>query len=120
MASSARRPPCFLLAVWAPSSRQHSCAGSCGPKTRGPVTTPDATVAQAYDAIAAEYDGQLARDPIARYMRARLHEHLSHLFRPGDRVLDFTAGTGIDACYLASQGVRVMALDCSSGMIAQL
>lgn len=81
---------------------------------------PAAIVRQAYDAIAAEYDGQLARDPIARYMRARLHEHYAHVFRPGERVLDFTAGTGIDACYLAGQGVHVTALDCSPAMIAQL
>ncbi len=81
---------------------------------------PAATVRQAYDAIAAEYDGQLARDPIACYMRARLHEHFARVFQPGERVLDFTAGTGIDACYLAGRGVRVTALDCSPAMIAQL
>jgi ubiquinone/menaquinone biosynthesis C-methylase UbiE len=53
-------------------------------------------------------------------MRSRLHEHFARLFRPGDRVLDFTAGTGVDACYLAARGVQVVALDCSPGMIAQL
>jgi 2-polyprenyl-3-methyl-5-hydroxy-6-metoxy-1,4-benzoquinol methylase len=84
------------------------------------MRTPTATVRQAYDAIAAEYEGQLARDPIAHYMRARLHEHFARVFRPGERVLDFTAGTGIDACYLAGLGMRVTALDCSPAMIAQL
>lgn len=80
----------------------------------------DAIVGRAYDAIAAEYDGQLAGDPGAQDMRARLHKHFRRVFRTGDRVLDLTAGTGIDACYLAASGVRVTAIDISPGMIAEL
>jgi SAM-dependent methyltransferase len=78
------------------------------------------TVTRAYDAIAQEYDAHLERDPVARYMRARLHEHFRRLFRPGDHVLDLTAGTGTDACYLAALGVQVTALDASPGMVAEL
>ncbi len=78
------------------------------------------TVTRAYDAIAQEYDAHLERDPVARYMRARLHKHFRRLFRPGDRVLDLTAGTGTDACYLAALGVQVTALDASPGMVAEL
>ncbi len=51
-------------------------------------------VAHAYDAIACEYDAHLAGDPVAGYMRARLHERMRCLFRPGDHILDVSAGTG--------------------------
>jgi SAM-dependent methyltransferase len=53
-------------------------------------------------------------------MRKRLHEHLGRIFRPGDHVLDLSAGTGTDACYLAARGVQVTALDVSPGMVAEL
>ena len=78
------------------------------------------TVARAYDAIAHEYDAHLASDPVALYMRARLHEHMRCLFHPGDHVLDLSAGTGTDACYLAALGVHVTAIDASPCMIAEL
>ncbi len=77
-------------------------------------------VARAYDAIAREYDAQLAQNPVALYMRARLHEHFARVFHPGDTILDLTAGTGSDACFLAARGIRVVALDASPGMIAEL
>lgn len=78
------------------------------------------TVARAYDAIASEYDAHLARDPVAGYMRRQLHEHMRHIFHPGDHVLDLSAGTGADACYLATLGVQVLAIDASPCMIAEL
>jgi ubiquinone/menaquinone biosynthesis C-methylase UbiE len=77
-------------------------------------------VARAYDAIAPVYDAQLAQNPVARYMRARLQEHFARIFHPGDYVLDLAAGTGADACFLAARGISVVALDVSPGMIAEL
>ncbi len=77
-------------------------------------------VASAYDAIAPDYQRQLARNPVAVYMRAAVQSHLARIFRPGDCVLDFTAGTGEDACFLARRGLRVIALDASAGMVAEL
>lgn len=78
------------------------------------------TISRAYDAIAHEYDAHLAADPVAGYMRMRLHQHLARIFQPGDCVLDLSAGTGADALYLAALGARVTALDASPDMIAQL
>jgi 2-polyprenyl-3-methyl-5-hydroxy-6-metoxy-1,4-benzoquinol methylase len=77
-------------------------------------------VGQAYDAIALDYETQMGKNPVAAYMRARLHEHFVRLFRRGDRLLDFTAGTGIDALFLAERGVQVTAVDVSPAMIAEL
>ena len=77
-------------------------------------------VARAYDAIASDYDAQLAENPVASWMRGILWEHFVRTFPPHGRILDLTAGTGADACFLASRGFRVTALDASPGMIAEM
>ena len=78
------------------------------------MSTP---VQRAYDAIAPEYDAAVA--PSA-WVRERLWERLDALFPPGSRVLDVTAGTGLDALHLMERGVRVTACDLSPGMLARL
>ena len=72
---------------------------------------------QAYDAIAAEYDGQVRGD---LWMRQVLHRNYRRLFESGDRVLDVGCGTGIDSIVLARAGVRVMAIDGSPAMVDHL
>jgi SAM-dependent methyltransferase len=77
-----------------------------------------ATVATvAYDAIAPEYDAAVAP---STWVRERLWKRLDRLFPPGARVLDVTAGTGLDALHLAGRGVVVTACDLSPGMLAHL
>ena len=71
----------------------------------------------AYDAIAAGYDGAVA--PSA-WVRERLWERLDALFPPGSRVLDVTAGTGLDVLHLVERGVHVTACDVSPAMLACL
>lgn len=71
----------------------------------------------AYDAIAGTYDGAVA--PSA-WVRERLWERLDALFPPGSRVLDVTAGTGLDVLHLVKRGVHVTACDVSPGMLARL
>ncbi len=75
------------------------------------------TVRTAYDAIAPEYDAAVAP---SSWVRERLWERLDALFPPGSRVLDVTAGTGLDAVHLAARGVAVTACDLSPGMLARL
>jgi SAM-dependent methyltransferase len=74
-------------------------------------------IAAAYDALAVDYDAQLAP---ARWVRERLWARLDELLPAGARVLDVTAGTGLDAVHLAQRGVRVVACDLSPAMLAQL
>ncbi len=76
-----------------------------------------ATAAAAYDAIAPEYDAAVAP---STWVRERLWERLDALFPRGSRVLDVTAGTGLDVLHLAARGVAVTACDLSPGMLARL
>jgi SAM-dependent methyltransferase len=78
---------------------------------------PASPARTAYDAIAAGYDAAVA--PSA-WVRERLWERLDALFPPGSRVLDVTAGTGLDVVHLAERGVAVTACDLSPGMLARL
>ncbi len=71
----------------------------------------------AYDAIAPEYDAAVAP---SSWVRERLWERLDVLFPSGARVLDVTAGTGLDVLHLAARGVAVTACDLSPGMLARL
>lgn len=83
-----------------------------------PPPHPGAAPAQAaYDAIAPEYDAAVAS---SSWVRERLWERFDVLFPPGSRVLDVTAGTGLDVLHLLERGVRVTACDLSSGMLARL
>lgn len=80
-----------------------------------PAKASTATVA--YDAIAPDYDAAVAP---STWVRERLWERLDRLFPPGARVLDVTAGTGLDALHLAARGVEVTACDLSPGMLGLL
>jgi SAM-dependent methyltransferase len=74
-------------------------------------------VAAAYDTVAINYDNQLTP---AKWVRERLWERLDNLFQSGTRVLDVTAGTGLDTIHLVQRGVHVIACDISPAMLARL
>jgi SAM-dependent methyltransferase len=74
-------------------------------------------VGEAYDAIAGEYDRLMAGD---RWIRLILRRHFRRVFCAGQRVMDAGCGTGSDTLYLASLGVRVLAVDTSERMVAVL
>ena len=76
-----------------------------------------ADIATAYDNVAINYDMQLAP---AQWVRERLWARMDELFPAGARVLDVTAGTGLDAIHLVQRGVRVIACDISSEMLTRL
>jgi SAM-dependent methyltransferase len=74
-------------------------------------------VRTAYDAIAADYESAVAP---SSWVRQRLWQRLDTLYPAGSRVLDVTAGTGLDVLHLLSRGVAVTACDISPGMLARL
>ena len=71
-----------------------------------------------FDAIAERYDETFTTSKIGRAQRASVWKELERAFRPGDRVLEIGCGTGVDACFLADHGVKVIACDNSPRMIA--
>jgi SAM-dependent methyltransferase len=75
-----------------------------------------ASAAIAFDRLAPEYDREFGRNPAGLLFRHAFQERLRRLFPPGARVLDLGCGTGEDALFLASLGVRVHALDISPAM----
>lgn len=77
-------------------------------------------LARAHDVHAPGYDAALEQNPVAVWMRARLWAHYARVFPAHARILDFTAGTGTDALFLAERGAKVIALDISPGMIDEL
>jgi SAM-dependent methyltransferase len=80
------------------------------------IAQADAYVAP-FDAIADRYDETFTTSRIGRAQRASVWQELGKAFRPGDRVLEIGCGTGVDACFLAERGVRVLACDSSPQMI---
>ena len=71
-----------------------------------------------FDALAETYDRTFTDTAIGRAQRRAVWRELSRVFHPGQYVLEIGCGTGVDACYLAGRGVRVLACDSSPRMIA--
>src|SRR5688500_4022031 len=84
--------------------------------TRSKRSMPQAA---AFDRMAADYDRSFTASAIGRRMRAAVWRRLDATFRPGERVLELNCGTGEDAVHLARRGVRVVATDISSAMLAK-
>ncbi|NKC10698.1 MAG: methyltransferase domain-containing protein [Gammaproteobacteria bacterium] len=70
-----------------------------------------------FDAYAEDYDGDFTLSLIGSLMRARVWRHLDAAFKPGQRVLELSCGTGADAIHLANRGVRVHATDAAARMV---
>jgi len=81
------------------------------------LSSVTAEVGDAYDAVAADYDADLASQ---RWVRRVLWSLMDRRFRAGDRVIDVGCGTGIDTLHLASRGVHVTAIDASPSMMREL
>jgi SAM-dependent methyltransferase len=73
----------------------------------------------AFDSIAESYDSLFTRSLIGRAQRSEVWKKVRSVFRAGDHVLELNCGTGVDAMFLASLGVRVTACDASAAMIEQ-
>lgn len=71
-----------------------------------------------FDPVAARYDETFTSSKIGQAQRAAVWRELAKAFQPGDRTLEIGCGTAVDACFLARRGVRVLACDSSSQMIA--
>src|SRR5690349_5227611 len=81
-----------------------------------PASAPQ-VYAVPFDAVASRYDETFTSSRIGRAQRSAVWADLTRTFHAGDHVLEIGCGTGVDACFLADQGVRVTACDSSSQMI---
>lgn len=53
-------------------------------------------------------------------MRQQVYRHVEQYLKPGSKILELNAGTGIDALHFVKAGHHVHATDVSAGMIEQL
>jgi SAM-dependent methyltransferase len=77
-------------------------------------------VAPAFDAVAAGYDRGFSDTLVGKAQRNRVWHFLKPFLQNEaiKNVLECNCGTGVDACWLAEQGITVMATDVSSEMVA--
>jgi SAM-dependent methyltransferase len=71
----------------------------------------------AFDSVAADYDGPRGNNDLIQDMRGEMWRWLSLTFAPGQRLIDMGCGTGLDAVHLASMGYQVTATDWSPQMV---
>lgn len=70
-----------------------------------------------FDAAARGYDDAFSRRLAGGWLREFVQRHLAEAFPRDSRVLELGCGTGEDAVFLASRGVRVLATDASAEML---
>jgi SAM-dependent methyltransferase len=75
--------------------------------------------ALAFDHLAADYDSIFTFTTIGRSQRDVVWQEALAAFAPGSHILELNCGTGEDALFLASSGMRVTACDASRGMVVQ-
>jgi SAM-dependent methyltransferase len=71
----------------------------------------------AFDSVAADYDGPRGNNDSIQDMRSEMWRWLESTFSAGDRLIDLGCGTGLDAVHLAQKGYRVAATDWSPLMV---
>jgi SAM-dependent methyltransferase len=73
--------------------------------------------AQAFDAIAPEFDARFSRWLSVETQRAAVREALTIAFAPGARLIEIGGGTGEDALWMVQQGRDVLMTDASPAMV---
>jgi len=87
-------------------------------RTARPYERQPAPPDSPFDDVGPLYDQSLGIHPFDRDLRAVVQKTLEDCFPPGSHVIDLGCGTATDAVMLAERGVRVTAVDSSSGMLA--
>lgn len=72
---------------------------------------------EAFDSVAADYDGDRGNNAAIRDMRAEMWRWLDAVFPRASRLLDLGCGTGLDVVRMAQAGHHVTATDWSSEMV---
>jgi ubiquinone/menaquinone biosynthesis C-methylase UbiE len=73
----------------------------------------------AFDSVAADYDGPRGNNSLIQDMRDEMWRWLDRTFARGSRLIDLGCGTGLDAVRMARLGHRITATDWSPQMISR-
>jgi SAM-dependent methyltransferase len=87
--------------------------------TSGDPQTQLRDTRDAFDSVAADYDGPRGNNALIQDMRDEMWRWLDKTFAPGSRLIDLGCGTGLDAVRMAQRGHCVTATDWSPEMIAR-
>jgi SAM-dependent methyltransferase len=74
---------------------------------------------EAFDSVAADYDGPRGNNELIQDMRAAMWRELDTRFPLSGRLIDIGCGTGLDAVRMAKLGHEVTAIDWSPQMVAR-
>ncbi len=74
-------------------------------------------IRDAFDSVAADYDGPRGNNLLIQEMRAQMWRSLDAVFSQPSRLLDLGCGTGLDAIRMARRGHAVAATDWSPRMV---
>src|SRR5215472_6726265 len=91
---------------------------------RGSIPAPSTTTLpqlrdtqDAFDSVAADYDGDRGNNALIQDMRSEMWRWLDITFAPGSRLIDLGCGTGLDAVRMARLGHKITATDWSPQMV---
>jgi ubiquinone/menaquinone biosynthesis C-methylase UbiE len=73
----------------------------------------------AFDSVAADYDGARGNNDLIQDMRKEMWHWLDTTFAPGSHLIDLGCGTGLDAVRMAQSGYEITATDWSAQMVAR-
>src|SRR5215469_1528252 len=71
----------------------------------------------AFDSVAADYDGERGNNGAIQEMRTEMWRWLDVAFPSASRLVDLGCGTGLDAVRMAHAGHHVTATDWSAAMV---
>jgi SAM-dependent methyltransferase len=89
---------------------------SSTPKPPTTATPQLLATQEAFDSVAADYDGPRGNNELIQDMRNEVWRWLDSTFAPGSRLIDIGCGTGLDAIRMAHLGHQVTAADWSPQM----
>jgi ubiquinone/menaquinone biosynthesis C-methylase UbiE len=88
-----------------------------GPETANNMRTQLQETRDAFDSVAADYDGPRGNNALIQDMRSEMWRTLDATFPTGSKIMDLGCGTGLDAVRMARAGHYVTATDWSPGMV---
>jgi ubiquinone/menaquinone biosynthesis C-methylase UbiE len=88
-----------------------------GPAASGATLQQLRETQDAFDSVAADYDGPRGNNALIQDMRREMWHWLDNTFATGSRLIDLGCGTGLDAIRMARLGHYVTATDWSPEMV---